>query len=120
MKKQLLRFSTLCMLLMAAVASKAESVTATWDFHSSDGNYYAAGSANVQGSVGTLDATASDGSTIVLTVDASSGKLYSRGGDAQFNNGTTPTITITLLAASLPKPMRRVTQPQQLRCQPSV
>ncbi len=76
------------MLLMAAVASKAESVTATWDFHSSDGNYYAAGSANVQGSVGTLDATASDGSTIVLTVDASSGKLYSRGGDAQFNNGT--------------------------------
>ena len=80
----------LCLLLIATVAANAENVTATWDFHSSDGNYYAAGSANIQGSAGTLDATASDGSTITLSVDATNnGKLYSRGGgDAQFNNGT--------------------------------
>lgn len=70
--------------------ASASSATALWDFHSPDGNYYEAGSANIQGSTGTLDATADDGSTITLTVDASNnGKLYSRGnGDAQFNNGT--------------------------------
>lgn len=90
MKRHLLRLSTLWLVLVAVVTAKAESVTATWDFHSADGNYYAAGSANIQNAVGTLDATASDGSTITLTVDATNnGKLYSRGGgDAQFNNGT--------------------------------
>ncbi|MBQ8712564.1 MAG: pectin esterase [Prevotella sp.] len=90
MKKHLLRLNAMLLLLMAAVAAKADQVTATWDFHSADGNYYAAGSANIQGATGTLDATASDGSTVTLTVDATnSGKLYSRGGgDAQFNNGT--------------------------------
>lgn len=90
MKRHLLRLSTLWLVLVAVVTVRAQDVTATWDFHSADGNYYAAGSANIQNAVGTLDATASDGSTIMLTVDATNnGKLYSRGGgDAQFNNGT--------------------------------
>lgn len=90
MKRHLLRLSTLWLLLVAAVTARAQDVTATWDFHSADGNYYAAGSANIQNAAGTLDATASDGSAITLTVDATNnGKLYSRGGgDAQFNNGT--------------------------------
>lgn len=65
-----------------------EDVTATWDFHSSGGNYAEAGKANIQNTVGTLDATASDGSTISLTVDATIGKLYARGSDAQLNYGT--------------------------------
>lgn len=90
MKRHLLRLSTLWLVLVAVVTVRAQDVTATWDFHSADGNYYADGSANIQNAVGTLDATASDGSTITLTVDATNnGKLYSRGGgDAQFNNGT--------------------------------
>ena len=90
MKRHLLRLSTLWLVLVAVVTVRAQDVTATWDFHSADGNYYAAGSANIQNAVGTLDATASDGSAITLTVDATNnGKLYSRGGgDAQFNNGT--------------------------------
>ena len=81
MKRHLLRLSTLWLVLVAVVTVRAQDVTATWDFHSADGNYYAAGSANIQNAVGTLDATASDGSTITLTVDATNnGKLYSRGG----------------------------------------
>jgi hypothetical protein len=90
MKRHLLRLSTLWLVLVAVVTVRAQDVTATWDFHSADGNYYAAGSANIQNAVGTLDATASDGSAITLTVDATNnGKLHSRGGgDAQFNNGT--------------------------------
>ena len=89
MKKHLLRLGTLCLLLVAAMASKAESVTAKWDFHSTDGNYYAAGSAHVEGATGTIDAVASDGSTVSLFVDATNGKLNSRGnGDAQFNANT--------------------------------
>ena len=90
MKKQLLKLGTMCLMLMlTALVGRAENVTATWDFNSASGNYYEKGSANIEGSVGTLDATASDGSTITLTVDATSGKLQSRGtGDAQFNSGT--------------------------------
>ena len=89
MKKRLSRLGTLCLLLMLSMISKAETVTAIWDFHSADGNYYAAGSAHVEGSVGTLNATASNGSIIALTVDATNGKLNSRGsGDAQFNAKT--------------------------------
>ena len=89
MTKQLLRLGTLCLMLVLAMAGRAENVTATWDFHNADGNYYEKESANIQGKVGTLDAEASDGSTITLTVDATNGKLQSRGnGDAQFNANT--------------------------------
>ena len=90
MKKNLLRLSTLCLMLLVSIVGRAGNVTAVWDFHNADGNYYAQGSANIQKTTGPLDATADDGSTISLFVDASNnGKLYSRGnGDAQFNNGT--------------------------------
>lgn len=92
MRKDLLRISMLSILMMligGTLSATAQDVTATWDFHNTDGNYYEKGSANIQGSTGTLDAMASNGSTITLTVDATSGKLYSRGnGDAQFNQGT--------------------------------
>ena len=36
MKKNLLRFSTLCLLAMMALVGRAESITATWDFTNKD------------------------------------------------------------------------------------
>ena len=36
MKKHLLRFSTLCLLVMMAIVGRAESITATWDFTNKD------------------------------------------------------------------------------------
>ena len=79
----------LVMLGMAQNAVAETDVTAIWDFHNPDGNYYEAGSAHVENSTGALDAIATDGSTITIEVDATNGKLYSRGGgDAQFNAGT--------------------------------
>ena len=36
MKKQLLRLSTMCLLLMLAIVGKAETITATWSFTNKD------------------------------------------------------------------------------------
>ncbi len=55
--------------------------TASWNFVTD----IASGDVSIQSTTGTV---ASDVDGIVMTVDATNGKLQSRGGDAQFNNGT--------------------------------
>ena len=67
------------MLLMTVVA-KAGDVTAIWDFQ-----HMAKGVVAIQGTTGTV---ASDVDGIDLYVDATNGKLQSRGSDAQFNANT--------------------------------
>lgn len=80
MKSNLKQFALLWLLFMVAVAAKAGDVTATWDFKS-----MAAGAVHYEGNAGTV---ASDVEGVELTVDATKGKLKSRGSDAQFNKNT--------------------------------
>lgn len=80
MKSNLKQFALLCLLLMVAIAAKAGDVTATWDFKT-----MAAGAVHYEGNAGTV---ASDVEGVELTVDATKGKLKSRGSDAQFNKNT--------------------------------
>ena len=80
MKSNLKQFALLWLLLMVAVAANAGDVTATWDFKS-----MAAGAVHYEGNTGTV---ASDVEGVELTVDATKGKLKSRGSDAQFNKNT--------------------------------
>lgn len=80
MKSNLKQFALLWLLLMVAAAAKAGDMTATWDFKS-----MAAGAVHYEGNAGTV---ASDVEGVELTVDATKGKLKSRGSDAQFNKNT--------------------------------
>ena len=85
MKKLLLRFSALCVMLLTTMAVNAAEVTAKWDFK----NDLPAGirtATNFQGVEADLQSTV-DG--IAMHVDATSGKLYCVGRDnAQMNPGT--------------------------------
>ena len=84
MKKNLLRFGLLILLLVFAFIAKAQDVTAIWDFqHNVPEGINAA--TNFQGKVGDITSTV-DG--ILLHVDATKGKLKGRDTDAQFNTGT--------------------------------
>lgn len=84
MKKNLLRFGLLSLLLVFAFIAKAQDVTAIWDFqHNVPEGINAA--TNLQGKVGDITSTV-DG--ILLHVDATNGKLKGRTTDAQFNTGT--------------------------------
>lgn len=84
MKKNLLRFGLLSLLLLFAFIAKAQDVTAIWDFqHNVPEGINAA--TNFQGKVGDITSTV-DG--ILLYVDATNGKLKGRDTDAQFNTGT--------------------------------
>lgn len=84
MKKNLLRFGLLSLLLVFAFIAKAQDVTAIWDFqHNVPEGIYTA--TNFQGKVGDITSTV-DG--ILLHVDATNGKLKGRTTDAQFNTGT--------------------------------
>ena len=84
MKKNLLRFGLLSLLLLFAFIAKAQDVTAIWDFqHNVPEGINAA--TNFQGKVGDITSTV-DG--ILLHVDATNGKLKGRDTDAQFNTGT--------------------------------
>lgn len=84
MKKNLLRFGLLSLLLVFAFIAKAQDVTAIWDFqHNVPEGINAA--TNFQGKVGDITSTV-DG--ILLHVDATKGKLKGRDTDAQFNTGT--------------------------------
>lgn len=84
MKKNLLRFGLLSLLLLFAFIAKAQGVTAIWDFqHNVPEGINAA--TNFQGKVGDITSTV-DG--ILLHVDATNGKLKGRDTDAQFNTGT--------------------------------
>ena len=84
MKKNLLRFGLLSLLLVFAFIAKAQDVTAIWDFqHNMPEGINTA--TNYQGKVGDITSTV-DG--ILLHVDATNGKLKGRDTDAQFNTGT--------------------------------
>lgn len=80
MKKSILRPALLGLMLLVAWAAQAANVIATWNFQT-----MAAGAVSLQKTTGTV---ASDVEGIVLTVDATTGKLQSRGSDAQMNQGT--------------------------------
>lgn len=64
------------------------SLTVTWDFTS-----MASSEVNIQGSTGTVQGTSE---SILLTVDATSGKLATRGNDAQFNSGTIIKVPVNI------------------------
>lgn len=84
MKKNLLRFGLLSLLLVFAFIAKAQDVTAIWDFqHNVPEGINTA--TNFQGKVGDITSTV-DG--ILLHIDATNGKLKGRDTDAQFNTGT--------------------------------
>ena len=84
MKKNLLRFGLLSLLLVFAFTAKAQDVTAIWDFqHNVPEGINTA--TNFQGKVGDITSTV-DG--ILLHIDATNGKLKGRDTDAQFNTGT--------------------------------
>lgn len=81
MRRNLLKFGMLCLMTLVTLVANAQDVTATWDFQTME-----QGAVNIQNATGTVKSNV-DG--IVLTVDATNnGKLWSRGGDAQFNAGT--------------------------------
>lgn len=84
MKKNLLRFGLLSLLLVFAFIAKAQDVTAIWDFqHNVPEGINTA--TNFQGKAGDITSTV-DG--ILLHIDATNGKLKGRDTDAQFNTGT--------------------------------
>ena len=84
MKKDLLRFGLLSLLLAFAFIAKAQNVTAVWDFQKNlpEGINTAA---NFQGKEGDLASTVEG---ITMHVNATQGKLKGRTSDAQFNTGT--------------------------------
>ena len=84
MKKNLLRFGLLSLLLVFAFIAKAQNVTAVWDFQKNlpEGINTAA---NFQGKEGDLASTVEG---ITMHVNATKGKLKGRDTDAQFNTGT--------------------------------
>ncbi len=84
MKRNLLRFGLLSLLLVFACIAKAQDVTAIWDFQNNlpEGINTAT---NIQSATGEVKSTV-DG--ISMHVDATTGKLKGRTSDAQFNTGT--------------------------------
>ena len=84
MKKDLLRFGLLSLLLVFAFIAKAQNVTAVWDFQKNlpEGINTAA---NFQGKEGDLASTVEG---ITMHVNATQGKLKGRTSDVQFNAGT--------------------------------
>lgn len=84
MKRNLLRFGLLSLLLVFACIAKAQDVTAICDFQNNKpGGINAA--TNFEGKTGEVNSTM-DG--ITMRVDATTGKLTGRTSDAQFNAGT--------------------------------
>lgn len=84
MKKDLLRFGLLSLLLVFAFIAKAQNVTAVWDFQKNlpEGINTAA---TFQGKEGDLASTVEG---ITMHVNATQGKLKGRTSDVQFNVGT--------------------------------
>ena len=84
MKRNLLRFGLLSLLLVFAFIAKAQNVTAVWDFQNNlpEGINTAA---NFQGKEGDLASTVEG---ITMHVNATNGKLKGRTTDVQFNAGT--------------------------------
>lgn len=83
MLKKLRRLGTLCLLIVIALAAKAEDFTATWDWGNS--NPATLASVHIEGSEGTV---ASNVDGIEMKVNATNGKLKTNGDNVQFNTGT--------------------------------
>ena len=83
MKKSLLRLKTLCLLLIAAVAAKAESVTATWNFTNAD-IVAAVTALNGTNEAGTVKAEEDNG--LFLTVEANGQTIRNNGNSIQTGN----------------------------------
>ena len=80
MKKNLLRFSTLCLLAMMAVVSKAETIKATWDFTNTE--VVAAVTAfSGKSEAGTIEAVEKNG--VLLTVEANGQTIRNNGNSIQ-------------------------------------
>ena len=84
MKRNLLRFGLLSLLLVFACIAKAQDVTAIWDFQKNlpEGINTAT---NFEKATGEVNSTVEG---ITMRVDATTGKLTGRTSDAQFNAGT--------------------------------
>lgn len=83
MKRNLLRFGLLCLMMVFAFIAKAQDVTAEWNFKANlpEGIQ----SIQVEKSVSAIASTVEG---IEMTVDATNGKLKGRSADAQINKGT--------------------------------
>ena len=83
MKRNLLRFGLLCLMMVFAFIAKAQDVTAEWNFKANlpEGIQ----SIQVEKSVKAIASTVEG---IEMTVDATNGKLKGRSADAQINQGT--------------------------------
>lgn len=84
MKKHLLRFSTLWLLLVAAVTGHAQNVTATWDFTNA-GVVSAVTSLKGSSEAGTIKAVEDNG--LLLTVEANGQTIRDNGNAIQTGNG---------------------------------
>ena len=83
MKRNLLRFGLLCLMMVFAFIAKAQDITAEWNFKANLPKGIQ--STSVEKSV---SAVASTVEGIEMTVDATNGKLKGRSADAQINKGT--------------------------------
>ena len=84
MKKNLLRFSTLCLLAMMALVGRAESITATWDFTNKD-VVAEVTALSGKSEAGTVKAVENNG--ILLTVEANGQSIRDNGNSIQTGNG---------------------------------
>ena len=84
MKKNLLRFSTLCLLAMMALVGRAESITATWDFTNKD-VVAEVTALSGKSEAGTVKAVENNG--ILLTVEANGQTIRDNGNSIQTGNG---------------------------------
>ena len=84
MKKQLLRFSTLCLLVMMAIVGRAESITATWDFTNKD-VVAEVTALSGKSEAGTVKAVENNG--ILLTVEANGQTIRNNGNSIQTGDG---------------------------------
>ena len=84
MKKQLLRFSTLCLLVMMAIVGRAESITATWDFTNKD-VVAEVTALSGKSEAGTVKAVENNG--ILLTVEANGQTIRDNGNSIQTGDG---------------------------------
>ena len=83
MKRILLKFGLLCLMLVFAFIAKAQDITAEWNFKANlpEGIQSIQVEKNVTAIASTVEG-------IEMTVDATNGKLKGRSADAQINKGT--------------------------------
>ena len=105
MKKQLLRLSTMCLLLMLAIVGKAETITATWSFTNKD-VVTAVTALSGKSEAGTVESVEKNG--VLLTVNANGQTIRDNGNSIQTGNGvvfqvpvvsTNDVVTVTGYAA---------------------